>query len=109
VPSSSSLFPLLLDVSRYLGKDKCGLCAAAMAHVPEALIVATESVHSAIKIPIVQREKHITHLSTSLLLSVVLADVLKFDTSRTRCLAITSCSHSVTVVARPAHSPLDRC
>jgi hypothetical protein len=53
--------------------------------------------------------KDVTHLSASLLLSVVLADVLKFDTSRTRCLAITSGSHAVTVVARSAHSPLDRC
>jgi hypothetical protein len=53
--------------------------------------------------------KDITHLSAPLLLPVVLANVFKLDTSRTWCLAITPCPHAVTVVARSAHSPLDRC
>jgi hypothetical protein len=55
------------------------------------------------------RGKDITHLSAPLLLSVVLANVFKLDTSRTWCLAVTPCSHTVTVVARSAHSSLDRC
>jgi hypothetical protein len=54
-------------------------------------------------------QKEYTHLATSFLFPVVLANVFEFDAARARGLAVASGAHAVAVVAGATHPPLDGC
>jgi hypothetical protein len=109
VSSSSSLFPLLLDMSWYLAKISFNVVRQQGLDIWSALRVLLSRGTSTMKISKLCHDGHNTHLSSPLFLTIVLANILEFDTARARCLSITSGAHTVAMIARSTHSPLDGC